>query len=159
MLVGTGCKVFVLSALTAAAIALGSAQTARSNSINEALTFNGDGAQRSNQIHWPDGFHPEQADLFAHNEIFVHASCKKVFTNLADAQTWLSWYPNSHDVKLLNSLDGKLHRGTRFSWDTFGVHIESTVHEFVPDSRLGCFGSGTAMKAYHTFLLLREGEG
>jgi hypothetical protein len=23
---------------------------------------------------------------FAHNEIFVYASCKKVFTNLADAQ-------------------------------------------------------------------------
>jgi len=121
--------------------------------------FQRDGAQRSNQIHWPDGFHPEQADLFAHNKIFVHASCKKVFTNLADAQAWPSSYPNSHDVKLLNSLDGKLHRGTRFSWDTFGVHIESTVHEFVPDSRLGWFGNGTAMKANHTFFLLREGEG
>jgi hypothetical protein len=95
MLVRNGCKVVVLCALTTAAIAVGSAQTARSNSTNEALTFNGDGAQRSNQIHWPDGFHPEQADLFAHNEIFVHASCKKVFTNLADAQegarrNWLS---------------------------------------------------------------------
>ena len=100
-----------------------------------------------------------QADLFAHNEIFVRASCKKVFNNLADAQAWPSWYPNSHDVKLLNNLDGKLHRGTRFSWDTFGVHIESTVHEFVPDSRLGWFGNGTAMKAYHMFLLLREAEG
>ena len=86
MLVRNGCKVVVLCALTAAAIAVGSAQTARLNSTNEALTFNGDGAQRSNQIHWPDGFQPEQADLFAHNEIFVHASCKKVFTNLADAQ-------------------------------------------------------------------------
>src|ERR1700757_838085 len=53
---------------------------------NEARTFNGDGAQRSNQIYRPHGFHPEQADLFAHNEIFVYASCKKVFTNLADAQ-------------------------------------------------------------------------
>jgi hypothetical protein len=86
MLVRDGCKVVVSCALTAAAIAVGSAQTARSNSTNEALSCNGDGAQRSNQIHWPDGFHPEQADLFAHNEIFVHASCKKVFINLADAQ-------------------------------------------------------------------------
>jgi hypothetical protein len=68
MLVRNGCKVVVSSALTAAAITVGSAQTARSNSINEALTFNGDGAQRSNRIHWPDGFHPEQADLFAHND-------------------------------------------------------------------------------------------
>jgi hypothetical protein len=86
MLVRDGCKVVVSCALTAAPIAVGSAQTARSNSTNEALTFSEDGARRSNQIHWPDGFHPEQADLFAHNEIFVHASCKKVFINLADAQ-------------------------------------------------------------------------
>jgi hypothetical protein len=86
MLARNGCKVAVLCPLTAAAIVVGSAQTARSNSTNEARTFNGDGAQRSNQIHWPHGFHPEQADLFAHNEIFVYASCKKVFTNLADAQ-------------------------------------------------------------------------
>ena len=85
MLARNGCNVVVLCPLTAAAIAVGSAQTARSNSTNEALTCDEDGAQRSNQIHWPDGFHPEQADLFAHNEIFVHASCKKVFTNLADA--------------------------------------------------------------------------
>jgi hypothetical protein len=37
---------------------------------------------------------------------------------MADAQAWPSWYPNSQNVKLLNSPDGKLHEGTRFSWDT-----------------------------------------
>jgi uncharacterized protein YndB with AHSA1/START domain len=118
-----------------------------------------DGARRSKDIHWPDGFHPEQADLFAHNEIVVHASCEKVFANIIDAQVWPSWYPNSHNVKLLNSPDGKLHEGARFSWDTFGVHIESRVHEFVPNSRIGWFGDGTGMNAYHTFLLLRTDEG
>jgi len=159
MLARNGCKVVVLCPLTAAAIAVGSAQTARSNSTNEALTFNGDGAQRSNQIHWPDGFHPEQADLFAHNEIVVHASCEKIFANIVDAPVWPSWYPNSHSVTLLNSPDGKLHEGTQFSWDTFGVHIESRVHEFVPNSRLGWFGDGTGMNAYHTFLLLKTDEG
>jgi hypothetical protein len=140
-------------------IAPGDAQTARSKPINEALTFNGDGAERSKDIHWPEGFHPEQADLFAHNEIVVHASCEKVFVNIVDAQAWLEWYSNSHDVKLLNSPDGKLHEGARFSWDTFGVHIESRVHEFVPDSRIGWFGDGTGMHAYHTFLLLKKDEG
>jgi uncharacterized protein YndB with AHSA1/START domain len=141
------------------AVAPGGAQAARSKPTNEALTFNGDGAQRSKDIHWPNGFHPEQADLFAHNEIVVHASCKKVFANISDAQVWPSWYPNSHNVKLLNSLNGKLHGETRFSWDTFGVHIESRVHEFVPDSRIGWFGDGTGMNAYHTFLLLKTDEG
>jgi uncharacterized protein YndB with AHSA1/START domain len=141
------------------AIAAVRAQTAESKPINEALTFNGDGAQRSQEIHWPEGFHPEQADLFAHNEIVVHASCEKVFAHIVDAQVWPSWYPNSHNVKVLNSPEGKLQEGTRFSWDTFGVHIESRVHEFVPNSRIGWFGDGTGMRAYHTFLLMKKDAG
>ena len=159
MSVWNGWKVVMLCAAAVGAIAVGRAQAARSKTINEALTFNGDGAQRFKDIHWPDGFHPEQADLFAHNEIVVHASCEKVFADIVDAQVWPSWYPNSHNVKLLNSPDGKLHEGARFSWDTFGVHIESQVHEFVPNSRIGWFGNGTGMNAYHTFLLIRTGEG
>ena len=141
------------------AISAGRPQTARSKPTNDALTFNGDGAQRFKDIHWQDGFHPEQADLFAHNEIVVHASCEKVFALIADAQVWPLWYPNSHNVKLQNSADGKLHRGTRFLWDTFGVHIERSVREFVPNSRIGSFGDGTGMHAYHTFLLLKTDEG
>jgi uncharacterized protein YndB with AHSA1/START domain len=137
----------------------GLAQTMQLKPTNEALTLNGDGSQRLKDIHWPDGFHPGQADLFAHNEIVVHATCEKVFANIVDAQVWPSWYPNSHNVKLLNSPDGKLHEGARFSWDTFGVHIESRVHEFVPNSRIGWFGDGTGMHAYHTFLLLKEDAG
>jgi hypothetical protein len=154
-----GWRVVMLCLVAIGTTAVARAQTARSKPTNDALTFNGDGAQRSKDIHWPDGFHPEQADLFAHNEIAVHASCEKVFTNIVDAQMWPSWYPNSHNVKVLNSPDGKLHAGTRFSWNTFGVHIESQVHEFVPYSRIGWFGNGTGMNAYHTFLLIRTGEG
>jgi hypothetical protein len=37
--------------------------------MNEALTVNEHRAKRSTDIHWPNGFHPEQADLFAHSEI------------------------------------------------------------------------------------------
>jgi hypothetical protein len=140
------------------ALAAGRAQTGRSKPTNEALTVNGGRAQRFEEIHWPEGFDPEQADLFAHNEIVVHASCEKVFANIADAQVWPSWYPNSHNVRLLNSPDGKLHEGARFSWETFGVHIESRVHEFVPSSRVGWFGDGAGMNAYHTFLLLKTKE-
>jgi hypothetical protein len=152
-------KVLILCVVLPGAIVVGRAQTARPTHANAALTFNEDGATRSKDIHWPDGFHPEQADLFAHNEVIVYASCEKVFANIADASAWPSWYPNSHNVKVLNSPDGRLHEGTRFSWNTFGVAIESRVHEFVPNSRLGWFGDGTGMNAYHTFLLLKTDEG
>ena len=127
--------------------------------MNEALTVNADGAQINPDIHWPDGQHPEDADLFAHNEIVVHASCETVFANIADAESWPGWYPNAQNVRVHDSPDGKLHDGTRFSWDTFGSHIESTVHEFVPHSRIGWWGYTTGIKAYHTFLLLKTQEG
>jgi uncharacterized protein YndB with AHSA1/START domain len=159
MSVWNGWRVVMLCVVVIGAATAGRAQTVRSKPTDEALASIEGGTRPSQDIHWPNGFHPEQADLFAHNEIVVHASCEKVFANIVDAQVWPSWYPNSHNVKLLNSPDGKLHEGTRFSWDTFGVHIESRVHEFVPGSRIGWFGDGTGMNAYHTFLLLKRDEG
>jgi hypothetical protein len=55
---------------------------AKEKKMNEALTINGDGAQRNPDIHWPKGQHPEDADLYAHNEIMVNASCETVFANI-----------------------------------------------------------------------------
>ena len=120
---------------------------------------NPDWPLRSAEIHWPIGHTPADADLFAHNELLIHAFCSNVWQHLVQAQTWPEWYPNSRNVKLLNSPDGGLHQDTQFSWDTFGVHIESQIHEFALDSRIGWFGQGTGMDAYHTFLLLKAPEG
>ena len=120
---------------------------------------NPDWPLRSSEIHWPAGHTPADADLFAHNELPIHASCSVVWQHLVHAQTWSEWYPNAHNVKLLNSPDDSLHQHTQFSWDTFGVHIESEVHEFAPNSRIGWFGQGAGMDAYHTFLLLKAPEG
>ena len=159
MSVGDGWRVGIYCMVRIRSYCCGARSNCASKPINEALTFNGEGAQRSKDIHWPKGFHPERADLFAHNEIVIHASCEKVFANIVDAQAWPEWYPNSHNVKLLSSPDGKLHERARFSWDTFGVHIESRVHEFVPNSRIGWFGDGAGMHADHTFLLLKKDEG
>jgi hypothetical protein len=159
MSVGDGWRVGIYCMVVLGVIAVGRAQTAPSTPINEAHTFNGDRAQRSTDIHWPKGFHSEQADLFAHNEIVVHASCEEVFANMADAQAWPSWHPNSQNIKLLNGPDGKLHEGTRFSWDTFGLHFQSRVREFVPNSRVGWFGDSSTTNGYHTHLLSKSDEG
>jgi hypothetical protein len=126
---------------------------------HQGLTFNGDGAMRSGKIHWPKGFDPNEADLFAHNEIVVHAGCGTIFANLTDAESWPSWYPNSKDVKVLNTPDHKLRKNARMSWETFGFHIDSRVHEFEPDSRIGWFGDGNGVQAYHTFLLAMTSDG
>jgi hypothetical protein len=57
----------------------------------------------------------------------------------------------------------KMHRAMtlRHSWprQMYVLYFESRVHEFVPNSRIVWFGNGTGMNAYHTFLLIRTGEG
>jgi len=126
---------------------------------HQGLTFNGDGALRNNQIHWPNGFEPEQADLFAHNEIDVQAGCGIVFANLVDAEAWPSWYSNSKDVKVLNTPDHRLRKNAQISWETFGFHIDSRVWEFESNRRLGWFGDGKDVHAYHTFFLSSTPEG
>src|SRR6201987_4129297 len=122
---------------------------------HQGLTFNGDGALRNHQIHWPKGFEPEQADLFAHNEIDTRAGCEIAFSNLADAEAWPSWYSNSKDVTVLNTPDHLLRKNARSSWETFGLHIDSRVWEFEPDCRLGWFGDCKGVHSYDTFLLTR----
>jgi hypothetical protein len=52
-----------------------------------------------------------------------------------------------------------LHRPVReWDWDTFGVHIKSHINEFVVNSRIGWFGNGTGMRAYHTWYLIPKGK-
>ena len=133
--------------------------TARPASAQTSQVDNPDWPLRSSEIHCPAEHAPVDADLFAHNELLIHSSCSTVWQHLVQAQAWPEWYPNSHNVKLLNSSDGRLHQDTQFSWDTFGVHIESQVHEFALHSRIGWFGKGTGIDAYHTFLLLKAPEG
>ena len=125
---------------------------------HQGLTFNGDGALRSNQIHWPQGFEPERADLFAHNEIDIQVGCEIAFSNLVDAEAWPSWYSNSKDVEVLNTPDHRLRKNaTESRGKLFGFHIESRVWEFEPSTpRLGWFGDGKDVHAYHTFLLYQD---
>ena len=62
-------------------------------------------------------------------------------------------------MKLLNSANGKLHEDTRFSWDTFGLHVDCRIGEFVANSRIGWFEDSNGTNAYHTFPLLDVDEG
>jgi hypothetical protein len=84
---------------------------------HQRLTLNGDGALRDQQIHWPKEFEPEQADLFAHNEIHIQAGCAVVFSNLVGAEAWPSWYSSSKNVKVLNTPDHRLRKNTRIYWE------------------------------------------
>ena len=115
---------------------------------------------RAMDIHWPAGFEPERADLFAHNETRVGAACETVWRHIVDAQAWPDWYPNARDVGLLDDAR-MLAPDVRWRWTTFGLAIESRVHEVAPGRRLGWFGGapGEAPAFYHSWLLTPEGDG
>ena len=124
-----------------------------------ANTGNGDWNKRSTDIHWPAGYTPNDADLFAHNELLIQSSCSTVWQHIIEAPKWPDWYTNSHDVRVVRGRTDVLEQNTRFEWDTFGFHIDSTVHEFVPATRVGWFGEGKGIDAYHTWLLAPTPEG
>ncbi|MFP5391413.1 MAG: SRPBCC family protein [Gammaproteobacteria bacterium] len=111
-----------------------------------------DFARRSPDIHWPAGYTPARADLFAHNEIVVNASCAAVFRQLAAAEHWPAWYANARDVRVRGGRT-QLQKGSRFEWTTFGLPVRSRVREFEPARRIGWFGKAPKLKAYHTWLL------
>lgn len=123
-------------------------------------TMKVDLAARSADIHWPIRFSPTAADLFSHNELLIEASCETVWKHIVDARNWPQWYPNSKEVQLLDGAT-VLAPDVRWRWTTFGLAIESQVHEYVPYFRLGWYGyaPGAAPAFYHTWLLQPRASG
>ena len=113
----------------------------------------------SSQIHWPKGFGPKEADAFVHNEIWINAPASVIWTNLVNAGDWPAWYSNASDMQIGSSDRKTLQAGTTFTWQTFGFPIQSKVNEFVPGNRLGWYGNGTGIRAYHTWLLVEKAGG
>jgi hypothetical protein len=42
-------------------------------------------ANRFPDIHWPERFSPNQADLFSHNELRIEKSCERVWKHIVEA--------------------------------------------------------------------------
>ena len=96
--------------------------------------------RRSAHIHWPEGIVPEQADLFAHNDIVIAAPPEKIWEHLIHATAWPDWYSNARNVTV-NAPSRLLAAGVTFDWITFGAPIHSTAHEFEPAARIHCRAS------------------
>ena len=76
--------------------------------------------RRSAHIHWPQGIVPEQADLFAHNDIVIAAPAPRIWEHLIHATAWPDWYSNARNVTV-NAPSGLLAAGVTFDWITFGA--------------------------------------
>ena len=122
-------------------------------------TMSRDLANGSPDIHWPEGFSPDQADLFSHNELRIEAPCERVWKHIDEATNWPQWYPNSKDVQIMGGGD-ELNADSVFRWTTFGLPLESRINEFTPYSRIGWYGYAPGEKPsfYHTWYLTAAGE-
>jgi hypothetical protein len=118
-----------------------------------------DPAKQAKAIHWPDDLSPADADLFAHNEVFIDAPCSAVWQHLIAVEDWPRWYPNAQDVHILNDRTGVLRDGSRFQWQILGLDVISEIFEFVPDSRIGWHGRAVDLRSYHSWLLRDESNG
>ena len=66
------------------------------------MTMKDDLANRTRDIHWPTGFDPAKADLFAHNALIIHAPCERVWQHIIDATKWPEWYLNAKAVQVMH---------------------------------------------------------
>jgi hypothetical protein len=132
----------------AAAMAQTSNHLANVPERNGVMTMQTDLANRSADIHWPEGFNPATAALFSHNQLVIDASCERVWRHIIDA---------TKDVRIDGG--GTLTQSSTFRWSTFGLRLESRINEFVPYTRIGWFGyaPGTVPSFYHTWYLMPQG--
>jgi hypothetical protein len=121
--------------------------------VRTVESINDDLIKRSADICWPDDFDPVHADLFAHNAIVINAPAKNIWAMLIASAAWPYWYSNATDV-VVDDPSGDLAEDVTFSWTTFGLNIASKVAEFVPYERLGWYGNGDQLRAYHTWQLI-----
>jgi Polyketide cyclase / dehydrase and lipid transport len=132
-----------------------------------------DRSLRSPDMHWPKSWWIlEYAEMFAHNQIEINASCATVWNHLIRAELWPQWCPYSGKVKIFGG-SRVLQAHSRFTWNGndlpggtdcplfsgYPDPLEGEVYECIPESRLGWSSYGPLTDhgflsvAYHNWLL------
>ena len=117
-------------------------------------------ANRLPNIHWPPDFSPDQADYFAHNDLYIAAPCEKVWQKFVAVTQWPQWFVLCKKVEIISGGSDELQQGTVFRW-TSSVVADASIHEFIPFSRIGWYGytPGTEPAYYHAWCFVPEGQG
>jgi hypothetical protein len=107
---------------------------------------------------WPNGTHPRESSVFAHNEIVLSAAPWRVWEWLVDAGYWSKWYFNADDVRI-GSGGEILQPGSFFTWITFGVPITSRVDVYDPPHAIGWQWWRRGARGYHGWLIKQVDSG
>jgi hypothetical protein len=134
--------------------------------------INRDWTERSPEMHWPTAMFNRSAEVFAHNQIEINASCGAVWDHLVHAELWPTWCPYSGKVKIWGGSQ-VLQKNTKFSWLSSDVpqllpilgqvppdKVDGLVVECDPPYRLGWRSYGRAwtihgplVDSYHNWFI------
>lgn len=106
----------------------------------------------TDQINWPEAYHPTKTRFYVHNEIEVNAPPERVWQILLDAENWPEWYVGAKQVKVRNG--DRLDANAVFDWETMGLRFQSTIKEFVPNERLSWESNKKQIQGYHAWLII-----
>jgi len=109
-------------------------------------------------IRWPEKYSPDRTKVHVRNQLEMQAPPEIVWAWLIRAKLWPTWYANSKRV-VIDGGGPDLRLGSRFSWTTFGVRLDSKVEEFMPCERLAWSAGAMGIDAYHAWLIENRSSG
>jgi hypothetical protein len=135
-------------------------------------TVSRDWRERSPEVNWPTPMFNGAAEIFAHNQIVINASCDTVWDHLIHAELWPHWCPYSGKVTIWDRSQ-VLQKNSKFIWVSADLpqevpifvgypadRVDGLVVEFVPPNRLGwrSFGRqqtihGSLVDSYHNWFI------
>lgn len=107
----------------------------------------------NSKIIWPDDLRPGNSPIFTHNELHIPAEPHIIWAWLVRAELWPTWYANCSNLTILSGSGPDLQLGTKFTWTTFGVQVETVVEEFELFGKLAWRGGGLGAQGYHAWLI------
>ena len=127
-------------------------------------------------MNWPTPMFNKAAEIFAHNQIVINASCETVWDHLIHAELWPHWCPYSGKVTIWGG-SHVLQKNSKFTWVSSDVpqeigafpgipadRMDGLVIECVPPNRLGwrSFGRqwtvhGPLVSSYHNWYIKPTG--
>ena len=78
-------------------------------------TVGRDWVERSPEMNWPTPMFNKSAEIFAHNQIVINASCETVWNRLIHAEQWPHWCPYCGKVTIWGGAQ-VLEKNTKFTW-------------------------------------------
>ena len=117
-------------------------------------------ANRRNDILWPQDFLPENAGIFAHNEVLIDAHRSRVWARLIEGPKWPTWFVLTKVFEIESSGD-RLTADARFRWGSSAFQIDGHVVEFKAPSNLRFTGAvpGYAPAFLHVWNLYENDGG